>query len=166
VRVVGERPCAVGTASLFRSRAMAYTVLPRALPHNAGHHVVWRRPWSPEDDVVVASHSQRLARTASDEVALELSEDHSHVRHPLPIGVQNRMTVRYAGVACLIGNDRAPEIIPGLVSCAVAADLQPPCLPPCEGGGGFGKQPRQRGYTASEVSLSGHLVVLARVLPV
>jgi hypothetical protein len=28
VRVVEERPCAVGTASLFRSRAMAYAVLP------------------------------------------------------------------------------------------------------------------------------------------
>jgi transposase len=28
VRVVEEQPCAVGTASLFRSRAMAYAVLP------------------------------------------------------------------------------------------------------------------------------------------
>src|SRR6476659_1005259 len=63
---------------------MAYGGLAlRALPHNAGHHVVWRRPWSAEDDTVVASHGQRLPRAASDEVALKLHEDHSHVRHRL-----------------------------------------------------------------------------------
>jgi hypothetical protein len=32
---------------------------------------------------VVASHGQRLPRTASDEVTLELREGHSHVRHRL-----------------------------------------------------------------------------------
>jgi hypothetical protein len=48
-----------------------------ALPQNAGHDVVWRRPRSAEDDTVVPSHHQRLPCTASDEVALKLREDHS-----------------------------------------------------------------------------------------
>jgi hypothetical protein len=50
-------PCAVGTASLFKSRAMAYAVLPSVRSRTTrGHHVVWRRPRSAEDDTVVPSH--------------------------------------------------------------------------------------------------------------
>jgi hypothetical protein len=91
VRVVEERPFAVGTASLFGSRAMAYAVLPSVRSRTTRATTSWRRPWSPEDDTVVASHGQRIPRAASDEVALELREDHSHVRHRLPIGVPHRV---------------------------------------------------------------------------
>jgi hypothetical protein len=38
---------------------------------------------SAEDDTVVPPHGQRLPRTASDEVALQLGEYHGHVRHRL-----------------------------------------------------------------------------------
>ena len=56
---------------------------PPCAPAKAGHHVIWRRSWSAECDAVLLLDLQRLAGTHPDEVALQLSEDHSHVRHRL-----------------------------------------------------------------------------------
>jgi hypothetical protein len=55
-------PCAVGTASLLRSRANGVGSLAlRALSHNAGHHVVWHRSWSAEDGAMVHGLAHRCA---------------------------------------------------------------------------------------------------------
>lgn len=74
-----------------------------ALPHNAGHHIVWHRSWSAEPDAVLLLDLQRLAGTHPNEVALQLREDHSHMRHGL--------AHRCAGVDAHLGDDQPPALL-------------------------------------------------------
>ena len=63
----------------------------RALPHNAGHHVVWHRPWSPE-----ATPWSRRTASAS-RVRLRMKSRESSAKTTamcaiaLPIGVPHRV---------------------------------------------------------------------------
>jgi hypothetical protein len=54
---------------------------------------------------MMASAFKGLPRTTSDEVPLQLSEDHSHVRH--------RLAHRRAGVDAHLGDDQQPVLLLG-----------------------------------------------------